>query len=98
MSCRRDSDDPTVCPFCQQSLWVADEGLYCGGCGSVMPCTMTVFPVLGVTTMLKNKEEPVCAICGWTRANWRHDPQYFVEHPAERDSFHAFESLGMVEP
>ncbi|MGI0071840.1 MAG: hypothetical protein ACRECT_07260 [Thermoplasmata archaeon] len=45
MSCRNDPDDPRKCERCGNFLWVAEEGLYCGECGSVMPCTMRVLPM-----------------------------------------------------
>ena len=45
MSCRNDPDDPRKCERCGAFLWVAEEGLYCGDCGSVMPCTMRVLPL-----------------------------------------------------
>ncbi len=44
MGCRNDPDDPRKCERCGSFLWVAEEGLYCGDCGSVMPCTMRVLP------------------------------------------------------
>jgi hypothetical protein len=44
MSCRNDPDDPRKCDRCGAFLWVSEEGLYCGDCGSVMPCTMRVLP------------------------------------------------------
>jgi hypothetical protein len=44
MGCRNDPDDPRKCERCGSFLWVAEEGLYCGDCGSLMPCTMRVLP------------------------------------------------------
>jgi hypothetical protein len=44
MPCRNDPDDPRKCERCGAFLWVAEEGLYCGECGSLMPCTMRVLP------------------------------------------------------
>ncbi|HXY47501.1 MAG TPA: hypothetical protein VEK13_06370 [Thermoplasmata archaeon] len=44
MGCRNDPDDPRKCERCGAFLWVADEGLYCGDCGVVMPCTMRLLP------------------------------------------------------
>jgi hypothetical protein len=44
MPCRNDPDAPGKCERCGASLWVAEEGLYCGECGSVMPCAMRVMP------------------------------------------------------
>ena len=45
MPCRNDPEDPRKCERCGAFLWVADEGLYCGDCGAVMPCTMRVLPL-----------------------------------------------------
>lgn len=45
MVCRNDPDDPRRCERCGAFLWVADEGLFCGDCGSLMPCTMRVLPL-----------------------------------------------------
>ncbi len=44
MGCRNDPDDPRKCERCGAFLWVAEEGLYCGDCGAVMPCTMRLLP------------------------------------------------------
>ena len=44
MPCRNDPDDPRKCERCGAFLWVAEEGLYCGECGSLMPCTMRLLP------------------------------------------------------
>jgi hypothetical protein len=44
MVCRNDPDDPRKCDRCGEFLWVAEEGLYCGECGALMPCTMRVVP------------------------------------------------------
>ena len=44
MVCRNDPDDPRKCERCGAFLWVAEEGLYCGECGVVMPCTMRLLP------------------------------------------------------
>lgn len=44
MVCRNDPDDPRKCERCGAFLWVAEEGLYCGDCGALMPCTMRVRP------------------------------------------------------
>jgi hypothetical protein len=44
VTCRNDPKDPRKCDRCGAFLWVADEGLYCGDCGSLMPCTMRVLP------------------------------------------------------
>ena len=44
MVCRYDSDDPRKCDRCGAFLWVAEEGLFCGDCGVLMPCTMQVRP------------------------------------------------------
>jgi len=44
MGCRNDPDDPRRCERCGAFLWVAEEGLYCGDCGSMMPCTMRLLP------------------------------------------------------
>ena len=45
MTCRNDSGDPRRCDRCGAFLWVAEEGLFCGDCGVLMPCTMRVLPV-----------------------------------------------------
>jgi len=55
MVCRNDPDDPRKCERCGAFLWVAEEGLYCGDCGAIMPCSMRVLPppptdVLGTST------------------------------------------------
>jgi hypothetical protein len=44
MTCRNDSVEPGKCDRCGASLWVSEEGLYCGDCGVLMPCTMRVLP------------------------------------------------------
>jgi hypothetical protein len=44
MVCRNDPEDPRKCERCGAFLWVAEEGLYCGDCGALMPCTMRVLP------------------------------------------------------
>lgn len=44
MVCRNDPDDPRRCERCGAFLWVAEEGLFCGDCGVLMPCTMRVLP------------------------------------------------------
>jgi hypothetical protein len=44
MVCRNDPDDPRKCERCGAFLWVAEEGLFCGDCGVLMPCTMQVRP------------------------------------------------------
>ncbi|MGD0249465.1 MAG: hypothetical protein ABSB97_01020 [Thermoplasmata archaeon] len=44
MVCRNDTDDPRKCERCGAFLWVAEEGLFCGDCGVLMPCTMQVRP------------------------------------------------------
>jgi len=46
MVCRNDPDDMRKCERCGAFLWVAEEGLYCGDCGALMPCTMRVLPPL----------------------------------------------------
>lgn len=45
MVCRNDPDDSRKCERCGAFLWVAEEGLFCGECGVLMPCTMRVLPV-----------------------------------------------------
>jgi len=45
MGCRYDPDDPRKCERCGAFLWVAEEGLFCGECGVVMPCTMRLRPL-----------------------------------------------------
>ena len=45
MTCRNEPDDPRRCERCGAFLWVAEEGLYCGDCGSLMPCTMRMLPL-----------------------------------------------------
>ena len=45
MVCRNDTDDPRKCERCGAFLWVAEEGLFCGECGVLMPCTMRMLPV-----------------------------------------------------
>ena len=45
MTCRNDPTDPRKCERCGAVLWVAEEGLYCGECGVLMPCTMRVLPL-----------------------------------------------------
>jgi len=44
MVCRNETDDPRKCERCGAFLWVAEEGLFCGDCGVLMPCTMQVRP------------------------------------------------------
>ncbi len=44
MGCRT-GDDPKRCEGCGAFLWAAEEGLFCGECGVVMPCTMRVLPL-----------------------------------------------------
>jgi len=44
MTCRNDPEDPRRCERCGAFLWVAEEGLFCGDCGVLMPCTMRVLP------------------------------------------------------
>ena len=44
MGWRNDPDDPRKCERCGSFLWVVEEGLYCGDCGSLMPCMMRVLP------------------------------------------------------
>ncbi len=44
MVCRNDPDDRRKCERCGAFLWVAEEGLYCGDCGAIMPCTMRLLP------------------------------------------------------
>jgi hypothetical protein len=44
MVCRNDPSDPRRCERCGSFLWVSEEGLYCGDCGALMPCTMRVLP------------------------------------------------------
>ena len=48
MTCRNDPDDPRRCERCGAFLWVAEEGLFCGECGVLMPCTMRVLPLPAV--------------------------------------------------
>jgi hypothetical protein len=50
MTCRNDPDDPRRCERCGAFLWVADEGLFCGECGVLMPCTMRLLPPTGART------------------------------------------------
>jgi hypothetical protein len=45
MVCRNDPGDPRKCERCGAYLWVAEEGLFCGDCGVLMPCTMQVRPM-----------------------------------------------------
>ncbi len=45
MTCRNDPGDPRRCERCGAFLWVAEEGLFCGECGVLMPCTMRVLPL-----------------------------------------------------
>jgi hypothetical protein len=44
MVCRNDPTDPRRCERCGAFLWVAEEGLFCGDCGVLMPCTMRLLP------------------------------------------------------
>ena len=45
MVCRNDSGDPLKCDRCGAYLWVAEEGMFCGDCGVLMPCTMRILPL-----------------------------------------------------
>ncbi|HTT35082.1 MAG TPA: hypothetical protein VMH78_04360 [Thermoplasmata archaeon] len=45
MVCRWDTDDPGRCDRCGESLWVAEDGLFCGECGVTMPCSMRLLPI-----------------------------------------------------
>jgi hypothetical protein len=44
MTCRNETGDPRRCERCGAFLWVAEEGLFCGDCGVLMPCTMRLLP------------------------------------------------------
>ena len=56
MVCRNDPDDPRKCERCGAFLWVAEEGLYCGECGVLMPCTMRVLPLPTLGTRNRTSE------------------------------------------
>lgn len=52
MTCRNETDDPRKCERCGAFLWVADEGLFCGDCGVLMPCTMQLRPLPAIPARL----------------------------------------------